>query len=334
MKINIVGWYGMKNVGDEAFRDVFEQMLKGHELMFVTPPNPCPPSDITILGGGAVTSPFYLDILSRDRPLYAVGVDMAYESEIELIARMPFRSIYNRNTTDLPTMKSRLPFTAETIPDLAFYLEPSGKTILKAIKKHKDRKTIGVFATDYVNPAIDRPVEKFAKRAYSFHQNLARELDRLYGVGYEIVLVPCSTGGYGDDRRINLDIKAHMKYEPTVVDTGMKPQAMIDLIAELDCAICMRFHSHIFAMIAGTPFVSIDFTRKVKLLLEENDRLKLRCAWFDKDGTFVASQIGSSVKNVIDSDEPEKLRLIQAANKAKLTELERTIRREWLQESA
>jgi polysaccharide pyruvyl transferase WcaK-like protein len=332
MKITIVGWYGKKNVGDDAFKDVFEQMLKGHELTFVAPPDRCPPSDLTILGGGAVTSPFYLEIVPRDRPLYAVGVDMAYESEIELIARMPFRAIYNRNVTDLPVMRSRLPFTAESIPDLAFYLKPSGKKILKTYKKHKDRKTIGVFATDYVNPAIDRSPEKFAKRAYSFHQNLARELDRLYGMGYEILLVPCSTGGYGDDRRVNLDIRAYMKYEPTIVMDALSPQATIDLIADLDCTICMRFHSHIFSMIAGTPFVSIDFTRKVKLLLEENDRLNLRSAWF-KDDVFVAHQLIPTIKSVVESDESDKLKLIQAANYEKLIELERTIRREWLKES-
>ncbi len=284
MKIGIIGWYGQNNVGDEAFRVVFEDLFKGHELVFVRPPADCPPCDIAILGGGAVTSPFYLEKLP-DCPRYAMGVDIAYASEINLIKAANFKEIYVRSHSDAAKLQEA-GLNAHWIPDLAFYLQPSGADILSKYRQSPSKKAIGVFVTDYVNPAIDRPVDKFSARANQFIVGMAAELDRLAGKGHEILLVPCSTGGYGDDRRINLDLAAFMKYQPTNILETIDPQEMVDLISQLDVAVCMRFHSHIFAEITGTPFVSVEFTRKVEMFLEEHQHQTKTAVRKQADGFF------------------------------------------------
>ena len=278
MKISIVGWYGMNNVGDEAFRFVFPQFFEGHEVEFVRPIQKCNNPDIVILGGGAVASPFYLNDLPNC-PRYAIGIDIAFVSEIDLLAKENFKAIYVRNGTDLEVMKQKINCPVFSIPDLAFLIQPTGSNILEKYKLTK-KKTLGVLVTDYVNPAIDRPAEKFRQRADNFISAMAKQLDALSKI-YEIVLIPCSTGGYGDDRRINLDICAFMKNRPTIVMDTLNPQDMIDIIAELDVAICQRFHAHVFSIIAGTPFVSIDFTRKVELLLKENNLNYAKAAKFE-----------------------------------------------------
>lgn len=289
-KINIVGWYGKHNVGDEAFKVVFEKFFDGYSLQFFTPPQQCPNGDHTILGGGAVASPFYLNTLPTGKKL-AIGIDLAYESEADLLAKQEFKSIYVRTKTDCEALKPKVKCPVYQIPDLAFYLQKSNQSPMQKYKKFKNKKTVAVLVTDYVNPAIDRHYENYAQRAWEFKVKLAHELDVLAGEGFEILLLPCSTGGYGDDRRINLDLAAFMKYEPTNILEEINPQAMIDLIAECEFTICQRFHAHIFSIIAGVPFVSIEFTRKVKLLLEENQLLDWTGGLYENKSTFDFSKV-------------------------------------------
>ena len=44
---------------------------------------------------------------------------------------------------------------------------------------------------------------------------------------------------------------------------------MIQNISELDFALCMRYHSHIFCAVAGVPFVSISSTRKTRSFMKQ-----------------------------------------------------------------
>lgn len=304
MKISIVGWYGMNNVGDEAFRFVFPQFFEDHEIEFIKAGNKCNNPDIVILGGGAVASPYYLkELPSCTR--YAIGIDIAWLSEIDLLAKADFKAIYVRNGTDLSTMKQKIGCPVFSIPDLAFLIQPTKNQLLANYTK-TEKKKLGVLVTDYVNPAIDRPINKFRKRADNFIMAMAKQLD-LLSKDYEIVLIPCSTGGYGDDRRINLDICAFMSNRPTVIMDTLSPQDMIDLIAELDATICQRFHAHVFSIIAGTPFVSIDFTRKVMLLLEENNLTYTKAAKFEGD-EFDASNIKATLEFVLNKTTTSQLR--------------------------
>jgi polysaccharide pyruvyl transferase WcaK-like protein len=303
MKIDIVGWYGKKNVGDQAFYQCLAQALQKHDVAFITPPLQCrPSSDIVILGGGAVVAPFYLSILPKNKPLYALGVDIAYESEMDLLKEFPFKEILIRNSTDLNTLKNKINCKVDSIPDLAFLLKPTGRNILNRYKNNKGiKKTIGVMVTDYINPAIDRPFEKFGNRANQFKVQVSRELDRL-SKEYEIILIPCSTGGYGDDRRINLDLCAYMKYHPINIMDTLSPIEMIDLIAEVDYTICMRFHAHIFSVIANKPFTSLDFTRKVALFLKENNLEYTKANMQLKENEFQLNklELNQRVENIYD----------------------------------
>ena len=328
MKITVLGWYGKKNIGDESFRFVLTDFFEGHQIDFITPPEHCQESDLIVLGGGAVVSPFYLETLPKNKDFYAIGVDLAYESEINLLGAH-LREIYLRNTIDFEFAKQKLTCSVKKTPDLAFYLQKQNQDILSKYKKHSNKKTIGVFVTDYVNPAIDRSIKSFAERSWSFKVNLAKELDQLIKEEYEIILIPCSTGGYGDDRRINLDLVSFMKYTPTNVMDTLDPVEMIDLMANLDLAICMRFHSHIFAIIANLPFVSIDFTRKVRLFLKEHD-LENQLACRFENNQFLTDQLKPIITKTLES--PQDFSSVYQNHRKELLSIKNDIRRDWLGE--
>lgn len=328
MKIDIIGWYGKKNVGDEAFRHAHKHIFQGHEIHFVTPPMRCKKPNIVVLGGGAVASPFYLDTLP-DCPRYALGIDLAYESEVDLLAKANFQAVFVRNKSDLPALRSKLQCPVAAFPDLAFMIQPTGRDILSRYKRYPKKKTAGVLVTDYVNPAIDRPVTDFGTKAFNFKLNLAHKLDQLGKAGWEVMLIPCSTGGYGDDRRINLDLAAFMEKHPTNIMKTLSPQDTIDLIAQLDLTVCQRFHAHIFSIIAGTPFISIEYTRKVRMLLEENGLADLTGCEFEGI-EFDVSKFDGAMQQALTGKYEEVFLNIARQNYAELQEATKRVREEWI----
>lgn len=71
---------------------------------------------------------------------------------------------------------------------------------------------------------------------------------------------------------IRLKILQEMARNPDriVVDSkAYTTQEMIDNISDLDFAICMRYHSHIFCTVSGTPFMSISSTRKTRSFMKQ-----------------------------------------------------------------
>lgn len=327
MKIDVVGWQNRLNIGDEAFQYTIKQFFDNHQIEFHTPPK-CPTEgDIAVLGGGAVVSPYYLKTLPTNKPKYALGVGIEYESEIDLL--QDFQAVILRNITDLAAAQSKLKCPVSVLPDLAFMYE-SVKTV------HTPR-TIAILLSDYVNPALDRPAEKFAERSFSFHQNLAQVCDSLIEQGFRIVFIPCCTWGYADDRRVAMDIVAHMQH----VDKGNRfmvkyePQQMILGLSAYELTICMRFHGHIFSMIAGTPFVSIGTTRKVNLLLKENDLEELRGAWFEGD-VFQTCDLERTIERTLQNADNYRNRFhaISEANRELLLQAIPQVRQSWLGESS
>ena len=87
--IPILGWYHQKNVGDEAFKDVFRTAIRQADpsvtVSFHTPFNSLksPPPGKVILGGGDVVRPFYLQKIPPGVKIFPLGVGLGYESEVD-----------------------------------------------------------------------------------------------------------------------------------------------------------------------------------------------------------------------------------------------------------
>lgn len=254
------------------------------------------------------------------------------------MADAKFDGIFIRNQTDVKNWGWKFDCPISTMPDLSFFLRPSGTNVIEeyGLKSTPGKKKIAVFPTDYVNPAIDRSVAEFGNKAYSFAENMAKELDRLHEEGWEVYVMCCSTGGYGDDRRMALQLAAFTKYPPIVVLDTFTPQDMIDFIAQVDVTICQRFHSHLFSVIAGTPLVSMEYTRKVRVFLEElGIREDITAARFDGE-VFDTSRMQAAVGYVSGkaTDFNRRFRHCAAKNRNSLVKIRKTIRQQWLGESS
>jgi polysaccharide pyruvyl transferase WcaK-like protein len=325
MIIDIVGWHNKKNVGDEAFKLGFETIFQKHKLNYCTPPEIADRGDAVVLGGGAVVSPFYLESIPKDeRQLYAIGISLEYESEADLLKSRKFKAVFIRDDSDSHVLKRKLHCPVISMPDMAFFHRCYNNIV-------NEPKKIAILLTDYINPAIDRPYEKFGHIAFDFHKKMAQTCDELIHKGWKITFVPCSTGGYGDDRRAAMDVMSFMKnYDQVtnILDT-LTPEETIEIISQQELTISMRFHAHIFSIIAGTPFVSIGNTRKVNLLLQNNDLEKTCAGWVDND-VFHGKNLMETIDNVLENSSHyrKKFHSISENNYKKLAEITRTIQKQ------
>jgi hypothetical protein len=334
MDIDILGWYGAgNNCGDTSFKKFIISTFRHHQLNFVTPPAKCN-ADIIVLGGGAIIAPYYLSSLDQATcPKYALGVSISYLSEMDLV-KDTFKHLYLRDPSDVEEMRSKVNYPVDPIPDLSFFHTPSGGDIIKKYAPCDRRKSLGVLLTDYVAPALDRSFEEFGTRAHSFRVNLAEELTMLYRDGWDIYFIPLSTGGYGNDIRENLDVTAWMRETPIQIYDTLSPQDAIDLIAQMDLTLCMKYHSVLFSVIAGVPFVSMAFTRKVDLFLQEHDLKKYIGAKFIDNKEFDATNLRKVVDDAMGHKTELRSKFVHIADGyySELHKIAGVIRRDWLGE--
>lgn len=277
-KVDVLGWYGRHNVGDDAFYLMFSGALRGHDVHFITPPNKTrSDADLVILGGGAVANSYYLNCITplTHGKCLALGIDVEWEKEAEALFSYGFDHVVFRDKSDyvlyVRDVEQKCAVDVDVVsycPDLAFSLKHLPNTFVPRYRKTDKLRAIAVMATDYVMPARDRDLYYCGPRADQFAQGLGAVLDKL-SEKVEVILLPCSTGEYGDDRRINYHIASFMRHPPTIVTDRLGPKQMIDTISTCQATVCMRFHAHVFSLIAGVPFASIEFTKKARTLVAD-----------------------------------------------------------------
>lgn len=271
---SIVGWYGRGNCGDEAFKDAFDILLPGtKEFSTRQGPGTC------ILGGGDVIKEYYLNAIEGD--FFIVGCGLGYPSEAELLKGRRIRKAFFRNHSDV-FLASAQGVNAHYIPDLVFALERP-----EVVRTAGGKKKAVVILNDAINPTYAKR-HKASEMAYTeyFKWEMAEALSYLTE-WYDFTFVPFSEDNYNRDTKIHYDVISRMP-RPSgirVINNPRSPKATIELIAEADLVISMKFHGLVFSIIAGVPFVNVGLSRKTDLLCSDNglSKLSLEPFSFTKD---------------------------------------------------
>jgi polysaccharide pyruvyl transferase WcaK-like protein len=271
--IPVLGWYHQQNVGDEAFKDVFRAALQAADpsatISFHTPFNALksPVPEKIILGGGDVIRPFYLEKIPRTVKVFALGVGLGYESEIDLLRQANVPLALFRNLKDVELAHSRQ-MNAQYCPDLTFFIsepEPFREVSVQS------RKTLGVFLSDEISPTFERKESKDYLYYEYFKWELASILDELEEF-YNICFVAFSTTESINDHKVSLDIFRRMRARDRVsfVTDPLSMAQALGLVSQFDLVISMKFHGIMFAVNRGVPFVNIAGTRKTQSFCFEN----------------------------------------------------------------
>lgn len=246
MKISVVGWYGKNNIGDEAFKEVFQRQLWGNDITFSQIPDFN--SDVVVLGGGGVVTERYIQDIPKDfdKPLYAMGVDIAVNGkDWDEIRSLPFRRLYVRSKEYKDIAISNGGFNISYCPDIVFSLYEQRPIV--------SGKKCGVILSYDLKGGIDHLGKTL--------QRIKSKYDR------EIEFIVFYTGNNRD-----IEITQRVKDEcgedfPIIIPKT--PIETLQLMSSFDLIISMRFHGSIFAATLGIPFLSLSNKGKCSLFCEQ-----------------------------------------------------------------
>lgn len=271
MHINVIGWYGHGNVGDEAYKLAFPLLFPDHTLDFSEKINQEEPASCIILGGGDVFYPSFtrqFHNLPASVRKVALSISLTANSDFESLKL--FDRVYVRDYASA-LLASSHGFTNTTyMPDVTFMLTPDaaqGKEWLKnRFKESKNElynKVVVCVVSNYISHAKLDTLARDLTQFLGVSQYMAKTAD---DTSASFVFLPFSTNEPWDDRVSNSWVANRCKWyrKNLVVWDAPDVQTTLNIIAAADACVSSRLHSSIFSTIAGTPF--IDLTHHVKNL--------------------------------------------------------------------
>ena len=292
----IVGGYGYRNVGDEAMLAGLLRILEGRRVTVLSrapaetsathgvltaalwqAPTQLRTHATVLIGGGAL---FGRDMghLGRALPMYAkfarsagrrlVVVGVSIEKDMpavrQRLARALFRSadwvqVRDQSSADLLDAWG---VASSVGADLSAAVHPSrpavGRALLQGAGVNVHKPVIGLALTG-VNAALGRQVGQAVI-------GLARQ-----SRGVELCLLPMSQHPFVAAHNDLLFCRSLQAAAPNlkVLEGFHPPAAVLSVFESLSAAVCMRYHSFVFAERFAIPFIGYAYSPKVNAWLEE-----------------------------------------------------------------
>lgn len=181
MKVNFVGWYGRRNLGDIALKEAICKLSPDSKNVFTE--QAIEGADKYVLGGGDVIKSYYLDSL-KGKEFCILGAGLGYDSEIELLKEHKVRKAYFRNPHDVE-LALGAGIDAYECPDLAFALDQ----VVIEERHASEKKRAVVILSDAINPSCGRQKPAESHYAEYFKWELAGALSYL-NEWYDFSFVP------------------------------------------------------------------------------------------------------------------------------------------------
>lgn len=297
-QILVLGYYHQNNLGDDIFEVVLADLYNRAkitkkdvcELIFAEPSETITLSENTIsivCGGGDVFNEYFIGVISNlvssspnfKGTINAVGVGISFPSVVENGMLDIFDNVILRNKTDVELVGNRIGFDhVHFVPDIAHHLPKVAKygRVKDVLKKYgvtiptkTSRKPVGVFLAQ-------ASLEKCGENEYNnIVSGFVDMIDFFVEEGFEVYLFAFNTGlSIGEnDVRLNSLIKSSVFNTQHVynIENRIDINDVDTLIASMYFNVCMRFHACVLSINNTVPFIPIFSTRKVRLLLQEND---------------------------------------------------------------
>ena len=278
--IVVLGYYDRNNLGDEAYKITIPNILKfiyapfgNVDFKFICIDdykqniNVINNAEMIIVGGGDLINIYFYNKLIPILDTYH-GIKIAFSIGVPFPSLLTdeyfkyFDYVFVRNNEDVDKIteivgSSKVIF----IPDAAFNL---CSYVVKKNEITNNRKKCGIFLVQ--NMIVHT---NFVKNISKLIESICDEYDIIF---YRFNTSLSDENDSGISEKVCKKIyKMHKDHEGiiTVDYNNYSPLEMLDVISKLDKAICMRYHSHIFCMIAQCPFISISSTRKTRSLMTQ-----------------------------------------------------------------
>jgi polysaccharide pyruvyl transferase WcaK-like protein len=316
--ILIVGGYGYRNVGDEAILAGLLRWLAHDDVTVVSRA----PADTAarhgvrsvgilgalpalrhhrglVIGGGGL---FGRDMglvgrllpvfgllavaLGRDVAIVGVGIDAGMPRGTAFLTRLLARRATLTVVRDVASANELAArgVSAAVLPDLSTLATSAGRIAglrtLRATGLDPHRRPVVGLSLTAVNPAIVEPVVTAVVGA----------VDALPAIDF--VLIPMSRHPFVAEHNDALLARRLIALRPRLrLVESDEPSAVLGVFEALTAAVCMRYHSLLFAEHAGIPIVPIVYAEKCRHWLEERGRAPI-----DVSSAALAAEIERAVE--------------------------------------
>jgi polysaccharide pyruvyl transferase WcaK-like protein len=262
LTVNVLGYYDRNSLGDEVYRLAFQSLFPNYSLKFINLGHAYSQLDLIkssplVIGGGDLFNTNSYPILKkllvalgkstvRKFPVIAVSVGIPHAAYLDECLQY-FDVIFVRQLFQLkfdPQLVNYLPDLAFTLPGLehrAFSTNP---------------KRIGFFLAPCSSKQVKDDLTEVISELSAYQLHLYR-----------------FDNGTEDNCFFNDEIVRMLAAQPIQIKLCHRPyrtEKLLKKMAKLDLAVSMYYHAHIFAMITGTPLLSISTTRETSLLMIES----------------------------------------------------------------
>lgn len=273
----VIGYYNHHNLGDESYKTIMPKFFPNHDLDFISSDNLdlINPSNYhcIIVGGGDIINDYFNNRLqpilsSFFGPKILFSVGFPFPELITTKYLEHYDKVFTRNYEDLRLIQQVVgAHNVHYIPDI---------TLAYDTNELERTKTCAVFLVgniiNYPN-IIDDLCKLICKIAltykvvfYCFNPKEDLELSKQV----QKSALSRLRSSYTNRPRLKKLLRTARESSNIVVDpTEYNTEQMLEIIASVDFAVCMRYHSHLFSIITKTPFLSISSTRKTRLLMEK-----------------------------------------------------------------
>ncbi len=281
--VEIFGYYGYNNAGDEAFKSVFQNTFKGDSVKFIKSIQDDAEGASYILGGGAVINSFFFDAIKKPVPLHLVGCSLPHgPGDLAFLRNYPgsIVSVHLRSRADVEAALAA-DIEAEFIPDIVFSLEKTAVVSVEEIVAQacvapvgfgKRSKYIFLFVSDDYSIVYGQKMERYLE-IENLKDVLASTLDTL-AEKFDIIVPSLSVGHSARDYVFAADIARRMKnrHRLAIIEAYLEPETIINVIAATESiVISMKYHGLVFGLLNKKFVVNVGSTRKNVHLMNDAD---------------------------------------------------------------
>lgn len=256
-KVIVVGWYGHKNLGDEAFKASFQYLWQDFDLTFLDyVPADVNQYDASIVGAGSFLDQPVKGIASIRIPtaFVGVGITRVHPENQSTLERAKVVVTRNHVALSVPTLYA---------PDMVF--------AQKLATDSQRRKVITVLMNNHFTPrpkALEWQLRSWDWFCTEFAQAADRMID---ATGCQLEFLPMCTNKFEDDRRCAGYVIDRMYNKAKVITcyAELNSQQFVRRIETSQLVITQRFHGMVYSVMSRTPFIAISGHDKIRDLTEQ-----------------------------------------------------------------
>lgn len=309
MRCLVFGFYDRANLGDEAYKIALPEIFGRNAVLEfkctddVSATMNVTAYDAVICGGGDIINAYFIEKIrsikscecNENIPFYAVSVGIPFDDNNMFLSIFDHVFVRSMNDYRLATKiigDANVTYT----PDAVFAIKPCTK---KHTGGHSYNIAVCMATPVFVNDTDDVILRQYA----NYLTKIVSSRSTSYPNCMTIVnLLPFNTSAniQENDAALNVKLAKILAEKNTnvinhTIDELKNPVYMLNIFARMDFCICMRYHSAVFAIIAGKPFTCNFISQKLGNLLKDIESPERSHYRIPHDSTYHATCIDAEI---------------------------------------